>query len=124
MLYADNGELEISGDRAELGELAGVLSRGYGELQGEAVDDLKPYDRSLGLVRVVVREREGVSLEVLEDEETLLIAGTREGLAILGKNVKGLSVSGGQGEHLHIEYFPGHFYLTEDSLPVVVTLVD
>ncbi|MFD8006720.1 Imm32 family immunity protein [Streptomyces mirabilis] len=31
-----------------------------------------------------------------------------------------LSASAEDGGHLHIDYFPGHFYLAEGSLPLVV----
>jgi hypothetical protein len=56
----------------------------------------------------------------------LIVQGARERLATFADNVEFLSNSAGPvrfgacADHLHIEYYPGHFYLDEKSIPLVV----
>lgn len=51
-----------------------------------------------------------------------MIVGDPESLAALGENV-GRLVAEPQalGEHIHLEYFPGHTYILPNSAPLVVS---
>lgn len=48
-----------------------------------------------------------------------MISGDPAGRAVLARNLRAMAAAE-NGGHLHIDYFPGHFYLAEGSLPLVV----
>ena len=57
----------------------------------------------------------------------VLISGSPEMLTILSHNIESMPelqrrpASGMDRDHVHIEYYPGHFYLKEESVPLVFT---
>ena len=53
----------------------------------------------------------------------LVLEGNQAGLRLLGENIRNLAMLGEVGEHLHVEYFPDHFYIGELSLPLVFHLL-
>lgn len=112
------GEVEVSGTRAGLLALAGVL-RGGGDLALAPVADPAPYDRAPARLRVRLREAGRVRVSV--DDTILLIEGGPGSIAVLAENVEGFAAEADDPRHhLHIDYFPGHFYLAEGSAPLVV----
>ncbi|WP_425424625.1 Imm32 family immunity protein [Streptomyces phaeochromogenes] len=48
-----------------------------------------------------------------------MISGDSDNRGVLAENLRDLATAE-DGGHLHIDYFPGHFYLAEGSLPLVV----
>ncbi|MFD0350706.1 hypothetical protein ACFQ0M_41185 [Kitasatospora aburaviensis] len=48
-----------------------------------------------------------------------MISGDAAARAVLAENLRGMACAE-DGGHLHVEYFPDHFYLAEGSLPLVV----
>ncbi|MFF5003718.1 hypothetical protein ACFY3G_12870 [Streptomyces phaeochromogenes] len=48
-----------------------------------------------------------------------MISGDSDNRAVLAENLRDLTTAE-DGGHLRIDYFPGHFYLAEGSLPLVV----
>lgn len=116
------GELELRADGPGLGALARRLtaSTGAGYLQLDGVDDPWPYDHALDRIEVVVSP-EWLTITCLDDRGVLRISGTADRLAILAANVHDLASTGSTGDHLHIEWFPEHFYLSEDSEALVIS---
>ena len=115
------GELELRADGPGLVALARrLVSPGAGHLRLDGVDDPWPYDHSLDRIEVVVSP-EWLTITCLDDRGVLRISGTADRLAILAANVRNLASTGSTGDHLHIEWFPEHFYLSEDSEALVIS---
>ncbi|WP_435877932.1 Imm32 family immunity protein [Streptomyces kurssanovii] len=111
-------ETEISGTRSELLALGQLLRSGHGELPAATVPNPAPYGRSLsriGLLRADGKARVALS----EDGESLEIQGDAESLALFADNLEGFALEADQDDHLHVEYFPEHDYLAEESQPLV-----
>ncbi|RZS37724.1 hypothetical protein EV193_105282 [Herbihabitans rhizosphaerae] len=57
--------------------------------------------------------------------DSLLITGSPDKLDVLADTVEGQAehplTPDGRPAHTHVDYFPGHFYLHPDSVPVVIT---
>ncbi|MER5905513.1 hypothetical protein ABT150_36420 [Streptomyces mirabilis] len=77
--------------------------------------------RSDALVGVEVLKSSGPGVLIRRDAERqiLVISGDSAGRAVLAENLRAMATAE-DGGHLHIDYFPGHFYLAEGSLPLVV----
>ena len=60
-----------------------------------------------------------VIMRVDSNATTLIVEGDRPDLRVLSANLRDLAMYGDVDEHLHVDYFPDHFYLGESSLPVV-----
>jgi len=116
------GEMELRGSSSQFKELAARLRSGK-EIS-VSLDDVpapSPYDRSLS--RVVIRGGSGkVVISLMDDGQSLLICGGGEFMAVLATNVDGFAEDGVRGEHVHIEYFPDHYYLAQDAEPLVLAL--
>jgi hypothetical protein len=117
------GEMELignSGDLEELGERIRVGSCGVVQLN--ITGSPSPYSRFFR--QIELRNNPGkVVLAVAPDRETLIIAGDRWALEIFGENIKSVA-RGAEGDyHLHVEYFEGHYYLSEESEPLVVSVI-
>ena len=110
-------EIEISGDPVELLQLAEILASGGGELETEHGDS-GPYDQTLVGVIVKQTAEQNVSFNV-ESALRLAISGSTDKLNALAKNIEGLARDGTRDEHWHAEYFPGHSFLDDNSIPVV-----
>ena len=117
------GEMELRGSGSQFKEFAGRLRSG-GEFSA-SLDDVpapSPYDRSLS--RVVIRSGSGkVVVTLMNDGQSLLVCGGDEFMEVLAANIDGFAEDGIRGEHAHIEYFPGHYYLAEEAEPLVLALV-
>jgi hypothetical protein len=49
----------------------------------------------------------------------LAISGDNSKRSVLSKNLRGFAEAGSEDEHLHVEYFPNHFYLAPESAPLI-----
>lgn len=116
------GEMELRGSIAQLKRFAAVLREGAEtSVPLNRVPFPSPYDRSLA--RVVVRGGSGkVVVSLMDDEQSLLITGSCEFMAVLAANIEGFAQDGALGEHAHIEYFPGHYYLAAEAESLVLAL--
>jgi hypothetical protein len=128
-LYTEAGDVELRGNVGALQHLARVLSADASPhvlaLDTSRNENIVPYDHFLTAIRIT----HGVGLVCISRSESVLeIVGSRERLQILSENLTWLSnstESGTEGKnHLHIEYFPDHYYLAACSLPIVVTIED
>ena len=70
-------------------------------------------------IRVCIEGETGITIS--RDGNDLVVRGHTEGLAILAQNITHLGTDPtGLGPHIHIDYFPGHFYVRAGSIPLVV----
>ena len=110
------GEVVLMASAEELSRLAGAVADGEGLLSSTASPD------SNGLAGVEVKKTSGPGVLIRLDPERqiLAISGDSAGRAALAGNLLGVA-SAEDGGHLHVDYFPGHFYLAEGSLSLVVS---
>ncbi|MEE1788274.1 hypothetical protein PUR71_36065 [Streptomyces sp. SP17BM10] len=109
---------DVSGSAEDLNRLARLVAGGEG-----AIDLLSsaPVAGRRRLAGVEVRDTPGPGVLVHLDasRRVLMISGDAPARAVLAENLRetaGLD----DGGHLHIEYFPDHYYLAEGSLALVV----
>ncbi|MEU9187928.1 hypothetical protein AB0D14_25980 [Streptomyces sp. NPDC048484] len=111
------GEVDLSASAAELTSLADAVARGEGLLSST----FSPGGNGDALGGVEVRGTSGPGVLIRRDAERhiLVISGDVAGRAVLAENLREMATAE-DGGHLHVEYFPDHFYLAEGSLPMVV----
>ncbi|OHV64164.1 hypothetical protein BCD48_37565 [Pseudofrankia sp. BMG5.36] len=115
------GELVVRGDGPGLLQLADAILSGNHHVETSAMADVAPYDEALSGIRITACTRPTTRVGKQADG-TMIISGPSSGLRILADNMRALAESDTSGHHLHIEYFPGHFYLDHESTPLVVEL--
>lgn len=119
------GEIDVAMDSEGARELVEALRAGQGTLHGNTTGNAAPFERFLGQIAVRSDEPGKVRLRPDSTAESLIITGDRSCLKILADNVETLSrTSSSAGDHLHIEYFPDHFYLAENTASVVFRIVN
>jgi hypothetical protein len=78
-----------------------------------------PYDGAAASIRIRSSGEPGVAAERHGDD--VIVVGDPESLAALGENVGRLVAEPeALGEHIHLEYFPGHTYIRPHSAPLLV----
>ncbi|MEU8890468.1 hypothetical protein [Streptomyces sp. NPDC048442] len=105
-------EVDLSASAEELDRLADVVAR------GEGLFTSSPGSGVLAGVEVNDTPGPGVLVHLDSKRQFLVISGDAVGRAVLADNLRGMA-SAENGGHLHVEY-PGHDYLVEGSLPLVV----
>ena len=127
VLYHPSG-VEIEGTADELQDLSATMkqcSNVCDVLLGAPAEFDERGLRYLMTIEFTVRPG---PLVVSVLDRMLLIAGAREKLDLLSENVDSLldpdneEGSGDSGGHIHVEYYPGHFFLSEDALPLIFEL--
>lgn len=116
------GELCLEGTSEDLRAFSSLLQKAPGSIALSVPSKMSGYDDHL--LGISIRERTGshVSLKYDSTSSSLVVEGDPRYLAVLAANITALANNSVQG-HLHIEFFPGHFYLDEASDPVVVKKV-
>ena len=83
-----------------------------------------PYSGYIRSIRVV---KSAGNVCISRVERKVLISGLPEKLAVLAATIDHLAthrlVGPHSRKHVHIEFHPEHFYLLEESIPLVVTLL-
>ncbi|WP_217402234.1 Imm32 family immunity protein [Catellatospora tritici] len=123
LLAETSGELELSGTRHELLALcAATRSVSWvGEL--DTAVDPSPYTKALH--RISSNRTEGkVVISLSADVDGLDIQGGAEALEVLMLNIEALATADDPDSHAHIEYHDDHVYLSEQSSPLVVALLN
>jgi hypothetical protein len=123
----DKSSVDIEGSADSLREFSQTLQGLAGSEVHVLPHPQAPPTPYLGYVKSLKMERsEGnVCVSLIADE--MVISGSPEKLMILAGNIRRLAEQQGRAssdnynEHLHIEYHPDHFYLKEESIPLVVT---
>ena len=113
------GEIELAGNAKELNFLSRQLSIDHATVSLEH-KNLNPFPYSKNLESIRIRHYPERLVKISVEGESLLIEGSPEKLRILSEN---LEANGNEpeGYHLHIEHFDDHFYLSNDSAPLVVS---
>jgi hypothetical protein len=112
-------EVLLSAGSADLVRLAAFVRSGQPRVirLGVPDTDAAPYDRWLDSVDI--RPGEGTLLIAIEDSR-LILAGNAACRDTLAYNLEFLASSEEQADHLHVEYYPGHPFLDEHSVPLVL----
>jgi hypothetical protein len=121
---AAHDELKLRGTCSEYGDLAGLVVAGRGSLSLAPVADPRPYDGALDEITVERRPTQGVTIKLSSDACTLEISGDEAHLTVLAENLSEFGEDCTPGDHMHIDYFPGHFYLGSTSHPLVIALTE
>jgi hypothetical protein len=109
-------EVTLMASAAELSRLAGAVANGEGLLSSTA----SPGGNDLAGVEVKSASGPGILIHLDPERQILVISGDCAGRAGLADNLLSMASAEGGG-HLHVDYFPGHFYLAEGSLSLVVS---
>jgi hypothetical protein len=112
--------LEIAGSQDALKQLANWIDAGAGALSFEKPETSPaPYERWLARLTVAASQHPLVKIGI--EDDTVCVVGGQTGLATLAENIRIFADDAGSpDEHLHIDYYPGHFFLAEESVPLVV----
>ncbi|WP_233571193.1 hypothetical protein [Nocardiopsis sp. Huas11] len=107
-------EVDLKASALELRRLADAVAKGEGLLGARA-----PTAGALAGVEVERTPGPGVLIHLDSARRILVISGDAAGRAVLADMIRDMA-SAEDGGHLHIDYYPGHFYLAEGSVPLVV----
>ena len=108
-------EVELTGSAGSFVEAADLVTGAGGRVVAESTDPA-PYETCLEALEVQVIEGK-VVIDVVCQE--LVVRGGAEHLAVLGEVLRDLADEPDLGYHVHIDYFPDHYYLAEESWPLV-----
>ncbi|MFC5182314.1 Imm32 family immunity protein [Actinomadura harenae] len=114
-------EVELNGVEAELARVAAVVAVGEGFVG--AVSSAPP--GSEPLVGVEVRRTPGPGVSVLLDgpRQTLVVSGDAVAMALFADQLRVMTAAMASeegGTHRHIQHYPGHPYLAEGSVPLMI----
>jgi len=125
----DNSSVEIEGTSQDLRELSRNIrecgSLCHTPLSAPALSD----GRGLRYLKELIVRVDSNLLKISEADEKLFVAGAREKLALFSANIDWLADSQKAGvpqnrDRLRIEFYPGHFFLSEDALPIILLRKD
>jgi hypothetical protein len=118
-LYFADGQLSFVGARDALIEFGSQLNTRVAiTIEFAQVPLVSPYLSQASLVHVCVETEPGVS--VTPDGDAVRVCGHPDAIAMLSHNIETFGRRPDFGDHIHEEYFPGHFYLRPESTPLVV----
>ncbi|MEV0188206.1 hypothetical protein AB0I39_06675 [Kitasatospora purpeofusca] len=115
------GEVELTGSATELARLAGAVARGEGFVG--SVSATVPDGESLVGVEVREAPGPGVLIHLDSQSQILVVGGDPVARALFADNLEAMTTAMAAeegGGHRHVEHFPGHPYLVEGSVPLVV----
>ncbi len=125
--YSTSNDLQLEATLEALDEFAGILEddskKSYHKLLMPAEPVAKSYAGFLADLHIAKDEG---ALKIYRDHSALIISGNRDNCLTLAANIRFLheeALSQPQLHsmlHIHIEYFPGHFYLDPVSDPIVI----
>jgi len=102
------------GRSSEWNHLSQLLFNGEGEYPLNAPATVKPYDDFIRHLFVRTTPSTLASIKI-DSDETILIAGSRKALYVLGDNAEDMT-SISVGDHCHVDCLILSEYLTEDSV--------
>ena len=115
-------EMELSGTRLDLLSLAQALRSGRETLPLNTAADPFPYSRALSTIEST-RTSGDLVISLSTDSHALTFSGGSEELESLASTIMGFAEEGDDSAHLHVEYVPGHEYLSPNSEPLVIALI-
>jgi hypothetical protein len=124
---SDSSSVEIEGTRSDLMELSRDIKGCESFCRIPLFVPARLDDRGLRYLKELVITVEQTLLRIWEADEQLFICGARENLDLFSANVEWLTQKHSEEvrqtrTHLHVEFYPGHFFLSEDALPLVLTV--
>ncbi len=119
-------DLELAGTPLELKELADLIlniSDSLLSLDLDLTQEAYPYDKLLG--KLQIRFEPEAKVVIQQHEGVLMISGSKENLSVMADNMLQLAghppSSNSIPHHLHLEYYPDHYFLDIESTPLVVS---
>jgi hypothetical protein len=112
-------EIELAGNAKELDLLSKQLLIENTRVKLE-YENSNPFPYSKNLESIQIKHFPTQEVKISVDGNSLVIEGSPEKLRILSKNIESRE-NELKNYHIHIEYFDGHFYLSKDSIPLVVS---
>lgn len=121
--YCDSPrELEIKISKEELLDLSKKVLENDVEInttmEGKNLK-VAPYSRFLSKIKTSISPEQLVEFQVTQDNK-VLIRGDHHKLSTLSNVFLSFAEEWTVGEHMHIEYYPGHFYLSPNSISVIL----
>lgn len=114
-------EISISGTKIELMNLSRLFLQGDNLIQGEKKIDPRPYKELSEYLEIRNLEKSLVSFKVLSGK--ILAQGDLQKLLIVSENILDLLEHSTYENHIHMEYFEDHPYLSEESVPVIISCI-
>ncbi|QYN18900.1 hypothetical protein [Amycolatopsis sp. DSM 110486] len=108
--------MDITATEKELAHLASLIAEGAGFI---STAPTSPQNHTLAGIEVRNTPVSGVHIRLDGQTQIIVISGDAESRAVLSENVHAMATAE-DGGHLHVDYFPGHYYLAEGSLPLVI----
>ena len=123
----DNSGIDIEGTEESLRKLSRAIEGLSGVKVFQLSSDRPPHDPYPGHAKSLrlALSNEPVCVCLTGDE--ISVGGAADKLRILAQNIRALAdqkkqeSSGRIPLHSHFEYYPGHFFLKAESIPLVVT---
>ncbi|ELP66327.1 hypothetical protein ACKI1I_32780 [Streptomyces turgidiscabies] len=110
-----SGEVDVSASAEELMRLANAVALGEGVVSATS----SPGSDTLTGIRINRTSGPGAFIHQDAERRILVISGDSASREALAENLQSMATAE-DGGHLHIDYFPGHDYLAEGSVPLVV----
>lgn len=126
----DNSSLEIEGNADALRKLSLKISGCDGTCQVTLPDFSEVNERGLGYANGLTISVGSGPVSIARLEKHILISGSKEKLQVLAQNFLWLADREKPEtltkirDHLHIDYYPGHFFLEEGALPLTISRQD
>jgi hypothetical protein len=114
-------ELEISANKEELIDLSHKITEHDLEINTKVLSkdmSAAPYSMFLCGIQVSILSGQFVEFQVTA-ERKVLIQGDTQKLSILSDVILSFAKDWSVGEHIHLEPYPGHFYLSPNSVSVI-----
>lgn len=115
-------EISISGTKIELMNLSRLFLQGDNLIKGEKNADPHPYKELSEYLEIRNLEKSLVSFKVLSGK--ILAQGDLQKLLIVSENILDLLEHSTYENHIHMEYFEDHPYLSEESIPVIISCIE
>jgi len=132
MLFAlcDVSSVEVEGSSADLGKLSQEI-KACAELCKMSLSAPVDGDEKglVYLTRLLIKVTSG-PVKVSVSERDLSLSGAKDKLDLLCENIDWLidpnnaATAERARDHLHLEFYPGHFFLSADALPMVLVRQD
>jgi hypothetical protein len=120
--FRSDGSVFVEGTQAGLRDLASKV-RSHDRVNYEP-SRTEPNTPGLEMVvTLVVIEPNGGKVKLSRQADQLVVEGAADLRAILADNIDGLADKPEElGPDIQVDYVPGHFYLEEGSMPLVVAI--
>jgi len=120
----DDAQINLKADATSLHELAREILRLHGVCEWPLIKppiELKaPHQNFADSLKIEII---GDRIVILLDKNKVIITGSEEMFKKLAQNIEFASENTAS-KHLHVEFYPGHFFLDSKSAPLIITRID